>query len=95
MKYAINKPPGFTPVDVTLTFESQLELDTLTSLFNVTKVCEAIRRSLSKEPSYGSYGLNKDIPTLLRQAFEQAGGNPNVKYEVIHKEIHTVIHTRP
>lgn len=43
MKVTTNKPaPEFTPVDLTLTFETQEELDKFATGFNYTPITEAL-----------------------------------------------------
>lgn len=57
---------GFTPVNVTIKFETQEELDAFGSLFNVTAVVRPLERVA---PTFKQH--------LIRNAVENVGGNYN------------------
>jgi hypothetical protein len=77
MQYKINKGKAkFTPVDVTLTFETQDELDAMASLFNVYAVDGAI----------GEHDLQDTY-----KVFTEAGGDCNKYHNEFLKNIRKII----
>ena len=57
----------FLPVKVEFTFESQVELDAVASLFNTCCVIDALEKITG----------TKDLDEPITATFERAGGNPS------------------
>ena len=60
---------NFTPVKIELTFESQRELDVMTSLFNTAPITKSIKDIGGSVPEY--------------HIFHQSGGNSNCILELL------------
>jgi len=52
-----NKPKPFTPVSITLIFDSQAELDAIGSLFNCSPVREAVGKLDAIAPDYRQFEI--------------------------------------
>jgi hypothetical protein len=57
---------SFKPVSITLSFETQDELDSFGALFNCASVCEALGKVIEERHGYDS---------IIRRVVEEAGGD--------------------
>jgi hypothetical protein len=66
---------SFKPVGITLTFETQDELDSFGALFNCASVCQALGKALEERHGYDS---------VIRRAVEEAGGDTCRLHNTMH-----------